>query len=143
MKLSEEKIQKKVHNFYWENDYNCATSMMKILKKNYGIKLQDQVYDAMVGMHGAGNYGAQCGLVEGALLFIGIFGRQQKMSDKKIIKHCYQFAEQFEKEFGSLKCSVLRPEGFKEDNPPHLCEELSNKAIVFTIKFIDQYMTKE
>jgi len=31
-----------------------------------------QLLDAAVGMHGAGKYGAQCGLVEGSLMFIGL-----------------------------------------------------------------------
>ena len=31
--------------------------------------------DAALGMHGAGKYGAQCGLAEGTLIFLGTFGR--------------------------------------------------------------------
>ena len=35
-----------------------------------------------------------------------------------------------------LLCSNLRLQGFNADNPPHLCEELTNKAVKFTAKFL-------
>jgi hypothetical protein len=43
-------------------------------------------------------------------------------------------AEGFEKQFGSLSCRELRPEGFSSDNPPHICEDLSRRAIRFTTR---------
>jgi hypothetical protein len=141
MDLSE--IDKMVHHFYWEEDINCATTVMKILAAHYKIPINGQVLDSLIGMHGAGKYGTQCGLVEGALLFIGIWGRYKNLKDEIIVKSCYQYAEAFEKEFKDLRCSVLRPEGFHEGNPPHLCEELSKKSIKFTIGFMDENMMVE
>lgn len=129
-------IDERVHEYYWKYDYNCATTMLLILSEICGIKLQQQTLDAAVAMHGAGKYGAQCGLVEGALMFIGIYGRQKQKADERIEKECRGFAEGFEKEFGSLMCKVLRPEGFRPDNPPHLCEGLTKRAVRFTLDYV-------
>lgn len=93
-------------------------------------------------MHGAGEYGAQCGLVEGTLLFLGIIGRQMGIPDNEIIIGCKEFASNFEKQFSSLLCSILRPEGFSKKNPPQLCEGLTNRAICFNIEFIENFVSK-
>ena len=90
-------IEERVHEYYWKHDYNCATTMLLILSGICGIKLQQQTLDAAVAMHGAGKCGAQCGLVEGALMFIGIYGRRNQKSDEK-----------------SRKSAVVLPKGLKK-----------------------------
>lgn len=64
-------ISNMVHKFYWVDDYNCATTVMKSLASKYSIEVKEQVINSLIGMHGAGKYGAQCGLVEGSLMFFG------------------------------------------------------------------------
>lgn len=135
--MNNDEIKNIVHECYWEYDYNCATTVMKTLANNYSIKLEKQVIDTLIGMHGAGKYGAQCGLVEGSLMFMGIYGKERKLDNDTIVDLCYKYAKEFENKFGSLECNVLRPEGFKSDNPPHLCENLTRTAIRFIIDFID------
>lgn len=129
-------IEDRVHTYYHRDDSNCATTTLKILSEHFTIPLHSQVIDAALGMHGAGGHGAQCGLVEGALLFIGIFGRSKGVVDEKIIDRCKNFAQGFEARFSSLACRELRPEGFSPENPPHLCEPLTCKAIHFAIEFL-------
>jgi len=129
-------IQKRVHKFYWQDDANCATTTLKILSEKCRLPLSRQVLDAALGMHGAGEYGAQCGLVEGVLMFLGIFGRARGLEDDAIVAACKDFAQQFEKRFGSLVCAVLRPQGFRPENPPHLCENLTCEALEFDIQFV-------
>lgn len=133
-------VQDRVREFYWEHDFNCATATLLVLADRFGIKLSDQVLDAAVGMHGAGGYRAQCGLVEGTLMFLGIIGRQAGIPDKEIEKACKRFALNFERRFSSLLCSVLRPGGFCADDPPHLCEGLSCRAIYFSVVFVDEFI---
>ena len=79
-------VKSRVAKYYWEDDINCATTSLKILSEKFGVDLSDQVVDAAVGMHGAGEYGAQCGLVEGALMFLGISGRRQHIPDEAIVR---------------------------------------------------------
>jgi len=134
----QEFIEERVKEYYWEEDVNCATTVLKVLSEHFGVKLDTQIIDCAIGMHGAGEYGAQCGLVEGVLMFLGIYGRKKNMPKDDIVLYCNEFAKQFEKKFSSLQCSVLRPEGFHQDNPPHLCEPLTRDTVDFSIDFISK-----
>jgi len=125
-----------VHENYWINEHNCATTTLIVLSELFDIPLNPQVLSASRGMHGAGKYGAQCGLVEGTLMFIGIIASERSLDSQRIETLCYDYACQFVNEFGSLLCRELRPEGFKSENPPHLCEDLTIKSILFSVKFI-------
>ncbi len=49
---------------------------------------------------------------------------------------CKVYAAAFESKFGSLRCRELRPNGFNPDDPPHLCEGLTCKAIEFAYGYI-------
>ena len=136
---TKEFVQKRVKKYYWDDNINCATTNLKILSEKFGIELSEQIIDSALGMHGAGEYGAQCGLVEGTLMFLGILGRTLNISDDDIIISCNRFASQFEKNFNSLLCSILRPEGFSLNNPSHLCEKFTCEAVCFNIEFITKF----
>jgi hypothetical protein len=136
---TKEFVQKRVKKFYWHDDINCATTNLKILSEKFGIELSDQIINSALGMHGAGVYGAQCGLVECTLMFIGILGRTLNISDDDIVNSCNEFAGQFENRFKSLLCNILRPEGFNPNNQPHLCEKITCEAIFFNIDFITRF----
>ena len=99
--------------------------------------MNSQILDAVNGIPRAGRYGTQCGLVAGASMFIGIHGIEKGLKPEDIVKKCNNFAKGFEDEFGSLNCKDLRPEGFKPNNSPHLCEEITKKAIMFTLKYLN------
>jgi len=133
---TDEFVKRKVSKYYWEDDINCATTTLKILSESFKIKLNKQIVNAAIGMHGAGQYGAQCGLVEGSLMFLGLFGRGNNIPDNTIVDSCRKFAKQFEHKFNSLQCSILRPEGFHPDNPPHMCEMITCQAVEFSINYI-------
>ena len=132
-----ELINEKVHSYYWNDDLNCAITSLLILSEIFHTNLCSQIVSAGIGMPGAGGYGAQCGLVSGSLMFIGILGKENGQENMAIVKMCNEFAKRFENEFGSLDCRVLRPQGFKADNPPHLCEEITKKAIMFTMSYLN------
>ena len=135
-------VQERIKKYYGNDDLSCTTANLKILSEKFNIKLSDQVYDSAVGMHGAGEYGAQCGLVEGTLMFLGIIGRLMHVPDEETVYSCNEFARKFEKQFSSLLCSILRPQGFHPNNPPHICEGLTCKAICFNIEFVGNFITK-
>ncbi len=115
---------------------NCAQTTLVILSEKYELNLNSQIIDGATGLNGAGLYRAQCGLVEGVLIFLGIYLPKLNYDKDKIQKTCYLFASEFEVKFGSLSCSELRPNGFNEDDPPHLCEGLFIQSITFAIEFV-------
>lgn len=130
-------IEKLVHRCYWQDDINCACTTLKCLETLFHMQVEDSIYTASVGLHGAGGYRAQCGLVEGALLFIGLYSQHKGKSKEEAVSICYNFAANFDKRFGSLQCYFLRPNGFTENDPPHACESLTVNAITFIYQFIE------
>jgi len=131
-------VHNRVHTYYWRDDLNCAVTTLRILSEYFSVDIHPQVIQSAAGLHGAGYYGAQCGLVEGGLMFIGIMGHRISLAEEEIVSACYDFASLFEERFGSLLCRELRPEGFHPDNPPHLCEQITNDAILFAMDYIDE-----
>lgn len=133
-------VKTRVHGYYWKQDLNCATASLLIMGEYFDVAPAAQVLDSAIGMHGAGGHRAQCGLVEGTLMFIGIIGRARSIADRETISFCKLFAERFAEEFSSLQCSILRPGGFRQDDPPHLCEGLTVDAIVYSITLISDWL---
>lgn len=109
--------------------------MLRVLGAVTGQVIHEQVFAAATGMHGAGRYGAQCGLVEGGLMFLGVWGREMGRSEAWVAETCNAYAQGFEKRFGSLLCRVLRPQGFVDGQPPHMCEGLSLDAAHWAVEF--------
>ena len=102
----------------------------------FHLAVCDQTMHSAIGLHSAGGYRAQCGLVEGALMFIGIYLSTKGRTDKEISSICHLFAEKLTEHYGSLRCFDLRPNGFTKNDPPHACEKLTVDAIVYTYQFI-------
>ena len=57
-------------------------------------------------------------------------------TEDEIVFACYNFASAFDKTFGSLRCLELRPSGFSENDPPHMCENLTCTAIILAYQYI-------
>lgn len=133
-----ESITRRVHELYWEKDINCAGTTLICLGEFFGTDIGPQTLRAAAGMHGAGGYRAQCGLVEGTLMFLGIYLPLMGKTEAETVSACYHFAAAFEEAFGSLRCAELRPGGFSENDPPHLCESLTCKAVEFSCQYISK-----
>ncbi len=133
-------VRRRVEQYYWGQDLNCAATALLVLAEKHDIELSPQVIAAATGLHGAGEYGAQCGLVEGGLMFLGIVGRARAIPEERIVNACRRFAFEFEKRFTSLLCRELRPDGFHLDQPPHLCEQITCRAIEFTLSFVGAFV---
>lgn len=131
-----EQMRDHVQECYFGHDYNCAHTMLTALAQFFETELSPQLLLAAQGMHGAGKFGAQCGLVEGALMFLGIYYGGRGADQYEVERICNSFAHAFTKKYKSLVCRDLRPGGFNDDDPPHLCAGLTLDAILFTREFI-------
>ena len=131
-------IATRVHVYYWNENLSCVITTIKILSEIFHCELHPQIIKAAYGLN-AGRLATQCGLVEGALMFMGIYGREKGLSFQDIAELCYKLSSNFQEKFGSVLCKELRIEGFKPDNPPHLCENLTKRAIAFFAEFISKY----
>ncbi len=136
-------INTKVHEYYWVYDHSCAITSLKILTEIFDIGIDPQILSAAFGLN-AGRNRLQCGLVQGTLMFLGIY--YKNLEPNEIANICHEYINSFQDEFGSIECKELRPQGFSPDNPPHLCEQLTKNAIFFATQFIyktnDEYNVK-
>lgn len=132
-------IEKCVHDEYYLRDTNCARTSLICYSHIFNIDVPKSVYIAAAAMHGAGGHRAQCGLVEGALLFIPLYVRHLGLDEAMAVKCAYDFASFFEEKFSSLTCFDLRPNGFNASDPPHLCEALTVNAIESGCEFLSSY----
>lgn len=130
-----EVISCRVHEYYWNQDLSCVITTLKTLSELFSVELDPQVMDAAFGLN-AGRLGSQCGLVEGTLMFIGIYGKIKGVGGEAIKVLGYKFSSSFQQHFDSILCRELRPRGFNADDPPHLCENLTKLAINFSAEFI-------
>ena len=128
-------ISERVHDLYWNEDINCARTMLICLSELLDVKLEKQTITSAIGLHGAGGFRAQCGLVEGGLMFLAIYGELKGKTEQEIVTLCYEYAKAFEAKFGSLRCYDLRPTGFTPDDPPHMCERITCEAVEFAWEF--------
>ena len=83
-----EYITKRVHELYWKENINCARTALVCLSELFEIVIEPQTIWSAVGLHGAGGYRAQCGLVEGTLMFMEIYLHMIGKSDDKIVSAC-------------------------------------------------------
>lgn len=131
-------ITEAVRHCYWEKDVNCARTTLHTLAGLAGFALEPQVWAAATGMHGAGRFGAQCGLVEGALMFMGIQGSRVGLGEQRVAALCHAYATAFIQRFGGLECRILRPGGFRKEDPPHACQDLTMESLNFAVNFLTQ-----
>lgn len=65
--LIKEYIENRVHELCWKSDINCARTALICLGELFKTAMEPQTMRSAVGLHGAGGYRAQCGLVEGTI----------------------------------------------------------------------------
>ncbi len=128
-------VSERVNDYYRNKYFNCAKTTLLILAEKFEVELQGQILDGAIGLNGAGQYRAQCGLAEGVLIFLEVYLKSMKLGVEKIQKNCNLFAHKFETKFGSLSCRELRPSGFQSTDPPFICQDLSMRTIGFAIDF--------
>ena len=75
-----------IHHLYHDKDFNCAITTLLCLGQEFGVEINQQVLDSAICLNGGGRFRAQCGLVEGALMFIGIYATQRGMKKKDMMK---------------------------------------------------------
>lgn len=129
-------IAKRVHELYWNAQTNCTKSMLVCLGELFDVELDPHAFHATSGLLGAASFGLQCGLVEGVLMFIGIYYTQLGIEEDAILSSCCHFMETFSQKFGSLKCCELRSDLNIKKDPRYICEQLTGDAVSYAHYFI-------
>lgn len=134
------KLVEEVHKNYWDKELNCSTNIILVLGKLFDIEISRQVLHGTIGLHSTTEYGGQCGLLEGLLIFVGIYGREKNYSNNEIVRHCAKLTRKFDNLFRTLSCHDLKGASKKIFESPHSCENITIDIVLLTKKYIDKNM---
>ncbi|MGC9394853.1 MAG: C-GCAxxG-C-C family (seleno)protein [Anaerolineae bacterium] len=128
-------IQQRVTTYFATGDNNCAMTVLHVLSEVFETQVVQQVIDAAQCMPGAGGVEHLCGLISGALMFVGVWGAQNGLHRQMLRPLTSSFSQAVEERFGSLLCSDLRPvEG---------CCPLAVAFLTFAISYLKSRLNVE
>jgi hypothetical protein len=111
----------------YEEGRSCAQTMLICLGNLNGVIIKPQLLSAASGLKGS-----RCGLVDAALLFIGLYFSGRGLNNDEISALCSEYSRLFNKQYGSDSCQTLSPAG----GSTHSCESLTVDAVLFAYQFI-------
>lgn len=128
-------VQQRVTTYFLTGDNNCAMTVLRVLSETFQTPVAQQVIDAAQCMPGAGGVDHLCGLVSGALMFVGVWGGQQGVHRQTLRPLTSDLSRAIQERFGSLMCSELRlVEG---------CGPLAVAFLTFTIPYLETRLNVE
>ncbi len=128
-------VQQCVATYFVSGDNNCAMTVLRVLSEVFETPVAPQVIDAAQCMPGAGGVDHLCGLISGALMFVGVWGGQHGLHRQVLRPLTSGFSQAVQERFGSLMCSNLRPaEG---------CGPLAVAFLTFAISYLENRLTVE
>ncbi|MFN2283730.1 MAG: C-GCAxxG-C-C family (seleno)protein [Anaerolineae bacterium] len=128
-------VQQRVATYFVTGENNCAMTVLRVLSEAFQTPVTQQVIDAAQCMPGAGGVDHLCGLISGALMFVGVWGAEQGLHRQTLQPLTSDFSRAIQERFGSLMCSDLRSvEG---------CGPLAVAFLTFTLRFLETRLDVE
>jgi len=134
-KSMETLVQQRVATYFVTGDNNCAMTVLRVLSEVFETPLAQPVIDAAQCMPGAGGVDHLCGLVAGALMFVGVWGGQQGLHRSVLRPVTSGLSQAVAERFGSLMCGDLRP----ADG----CGPLAVTFLTFAIPYLESRLNVE
>jgi C_GCAxxG_C_C family probable redox protein len=103
-------IQRRVSEYFTSGRYNCAMTSVTVLSELFDVPVHPQVVKAGQVMPTVGGTGGLCGLVSGALMFVGVWGGQHGLSREELKPIARALVTAVEERFHSVDCRDLRPD---------------------------------
>ena len=95
--------------YFSDDGLSCAESSLRWLIENGYADLPLNTVRIMTGLHGNMGHCANCGAVNGCVVALGAnFGRTEVGQEMGLLYRLVdEFMDEFEREFGSVKCAEL------------------------------------
>ncbi len=123
--------------YYFEQNYNCAETMLRAGNEYYGLNLNDRDM-IMVGVFGAGiQCGNTCGAILGAASILSMKYVEAKAHESADIKPVATLlVRKFNMKYGSTLCKDIKPQSFK---PEYRCKKTIEEACDILEEVIAEY----
>ncbi|MBN1260425.1 MAG: C-GCAxxG-C-C family protein [Anaerolineae bacterium] len=103
-------IAQRVAELFVSGRYNCAMTSLAVLGEVFDIPLEPQTLAAARCLPAVGDTGGLCGLVSGALMFIGVWSAAHGFHRSDLGVATAAFVAGVYQVFGSAQCCDLRSE---------------------------------
>lgn len=119
--------------YYFERQKNCAEGLILAANDVYKLGITENEAALFNGFGGGMGCGGTCGALSGALGVLSrLYGSRPKEEFRPI---CAEYVAEFERELGSLECSVLK-EKYHND------EERCIKTVSLAAEVLEKYIDK-
>jgi len=101
---------------YYNNNYNCAETLLRASNEYYGLNLNDRDMIMMGGYGGGMQVGSSCGTILGAIAALSIKYIEAKAHESADIGPVVRLlTEKFNEKFGSTLCKDIKPNYFTKE----------------------------
>lgn len=123
--------------YYFEQNYNCAETLLRAANEYYGLNLHDRDM-IMVGAYGAGiQCGNTCGAVLAAASVLSMKYVEAKAHESEDIRPVVmKLMRKFNAKYGSTLCKDIKPQSFK---PEYRCKMTVETACDILEETIAEY----
>ncbi len=123
--------------YYFEQNYNCAESLLRAANDYYGLQLHDRDM-ILVGAYGAGiQTGNTCGAILAAASVLSMKYVEAKAHESADIKPAVTLLIcKFNAKYGSTLCKDIKPQSFK---PEYRCKMTVETACDILEETIAEY----
>ncbi|QSX06373.1 C-GCAxxG-C-C family protein [Sedimentibacter sp. zth1] len=91
-------------NYYLEQKFNCAQSILMAISEQYKLNLTDSEIELVTAFGGGMGCGKTCGTLTGA---VAALGKLLDTKSESFRNDCKEFVQAFEDTLGSTECNVL------------------------------------
>ena len=130
--------------YYLEQDYNCAESIIRTANEKYGLGLNEVAFHALGGFGGGCCAGRLCGCCAAGIAAISAkYIHTRLHADELAKERIERFTKAFIKAMGSDLCDELKKKYWKEDYANARCRRTVELAADFLELEMEQFMTED
>lgn len=125
-------MRQRVNEYFVYGDNNCSMTALQILGEHFDVQIGADVIGAAQCLPGGGGTGGLCGLIAGVLMFVGVWGKHQRLHRASLAPITGRFMDGVLQTFGSTDCALLR----REEG----CDTLAVELLTLAIPILEQEM---
>lgn len=101
-------LKDRVREYYLNNDFNCAETILRAANDEYSLGLSDDAYRMIGGFGGGMGCGQTCGALCAGIAVVGQKCIEERAHATPSLRgKCTELVAEFKKELGSTQCKEI------------------------------------